>query len=81
MNTGSNVPWRSETLLALLTMYGVDTGVSTERFYDIGRLVLDLADVQQPSNRPVAGERLYEVESGIIATWVNAGLDDHGRAG
>lgn len=60
-----------ETLLALLTMYGVDTGVSTERFYDVARLVLDLADVQQPSNRPVTGERLYQVESGIIASWVD----------
>ena len=24
----------------------------------------------QPSNRPVVGERLYNVESGIITTWV-----------
>lgn len=59
-----------ETILALLTMYGMDTGVKTERFYDLAHLVLGLAGVQQPSNRPVIGERLYEVESGIIATWV-----------
>jgi isopropylmalate/homocitrate/citramalate synthase len=60
-----------ETVLALLTMYGIDTGVKTEHFYDIARLVLDLAGVEQPSNRPVIGERLFQVESGIIATWVN----------
>jgi isopropylmalate/homocitrate/citramalate synthase len=29
-----------------------------------------LAGVAQPSNRPVVGERLYNVESGIISTWV-----------
>jgi len=59
-----------ETLLALLTMYGIDTGVRTERFYELSRLVLDLAGVSQPSNRPVTGERLFHVESGIIATWI-----------
>jgi isopropylmalate/homocitrate/citramalate synthase len=59
-----------ETLLALLTMYGLDTGVRTERFFDLSRLVMELAGVSQPSNRPVVGERLFNVESGIITTWV-----------
>ncbi|MBI4609480.1 MAG: pyruvate carboxyltransferase [Candidatus Rokubacteria bacterium] len=59
-----------ETLLTLLTMYGVDTGIHTERFTAISRLVMKLAGVQQPSNRPVVGERLFHVESGIIAGWV-----------
>lgn len=60
-----------ETVLALLTMYGIDTGVNTERFTDIARLVAELSRVTQPANRPVTGEMLYNVESGIIATWVN----------
>jgi isopropylmalate/homocitrate/citramalate synthase len=59
-----------ETLLALLTMYGLDTGVRTERFFDLSKMVMELARVCQPSNRPVVGERLYNVESGIITTWV-----------
>jgi isopropylmalate/homocitrate/citramalate synthase len=59
-----------ETVLALLTMYGIDTGIKTERFYDISKMVMELAGVSQPSNRPVVGERLYNVESGIITTWV-----------
>lgn len=63
-----------ETLLALLTMYGIDTGVKTERFCELSRLVLSLAGVEQPSNHPVTGERLFHVESGIITSWVkNAG--------
>lgn len=60
-----------ETVLALLTMYGIDTGIRTEQFTDIARLVAELSGVTQPSNRPVTGDRLYHVESGIIATWVN----------
>jgi isopropylmalate/homocitrate/citramalate synthase len=65
-----------ETVLALLTMYGIDTGIKTERFTGIARLVAQLSGVTQPSNRPVTGERLYDVESGIIATWVNNVGDD-----
>ena len=52
------------------TMYGMDTGIRTERFFDLSKLVMELAGVSQPSNRPVVGERLYNVESGIISTWV-----------
>lgn len=59
-----------ETILALLTMYGLDTGIKTEHFTDISRQVLEMAGVVQPGNRPVVGDRLFNVESGIIATWV-----------
>jgi isopropylmalate/homocitrate/citramalate synthase len=59
-----------ETVLSLLTMYGMDTGIRTERFFELSKLVMELARVSQPSNRPVVGERLYNVESGIITTWV-----------
>jgi isopropylmalate/homocitrate/citramalate synthase len=65
-----------ETVLALLTMYGIDTGVKTEKFTEIARLVSDLSGVVQPANRPVTGEMLYNVESGIIATWVKNVGDD-----
>lgn len=65
-----------ETVLALLTMYGIDTGIKTEKFTEIARMVAELSGVSQPSNRPVTGDRLYNVESGIIATWVNNVGDD-----
>ncbi|MPZ51209.1 MAG: pyruvate carboxyltransferase [Acidimicrobiia bacterium] len=58
-----------ETVLALLTMYGIDMGIKTEHFFDIAKMVAEMTGVQQPSNRPVTGEQLFDVESGIIATW------------
>jgi isopropylmalate/homocitrate/citramalate synthase len=65
-----------ETLLALLTMYGIDTGIKTEKLMDLSRLVLGIAGVPQPPNRPVIGEQVFDVESGIIATWVlNSGKE------
>lgn len=59
-----------DVTLALLTMYGLDLGLKTEKFCELSRLVLELAKVQIPSNRPIVGEFLYKVESGIIASWV-----------
>lgn len=56
--------------LALLTMYGVDTGLRYETFYGLSRLVRELAGVPIPPNRAVVGDMLYKVESGIIATWL-----------
>lgn len=65
-----------ETVLALLTLYGVDTGIRTERFVELSKLVMEIAGVVQPSNRAVVGDRLFNVESGIIATWVRNVGDD-----
>jgi isopropylmalate/homocitrate/citramalate synthase len=65
-----------ETVLALLTMYGIDTGIDTTKFTEIARLVADLSGVVQPSNRPVTGDMLFNVESGIITTWVKNVGDD-----
>jgi isopropylmalate/homocitrate/citramalate synthase len=59
-----------ETVLALRTMYDVDAGIRTQSFFELSKLVMQLARVSQPSNRPVVGERLFNVESGIITTWV-----------
>jgi isopropylmalate/homocitrate/citramalate synthase len=66
-----------ETVLALLTMYGLDMGIKTEQFYPMAREVLERAGVTQPSNRPVIGERLFNVESGIIASWVKNVGDEY----
>jgi isopropylmalate/homocitrate/citramalate synthase len=59
-----------ETVIALLTLYGKDLGIRTEALTPLSRLVMGLAGVDQPSNRPVTGTRLFSVESGIIAGWV-----------
>ncbi|MBK5267613.1 MAG: pyruvate carboxyltransferase [Acidimicrobiia bacterium] len=65
-----------ETVLALLTMYGIDTGIDTKSFTAVARLVAELSGVTQPSNRPITGDMLYNVESGIIATWVKNVVDE-----
>lgn len=64
-----------ETIMALLTLYGQDIGVRTEALTSLARLVGELSGVEQPSNRSVSGSRLYDVESGIISTWVRNARD------
>jgi isopropylmalate/homocitrate/citramalate synthase len=64
-----------ETVLALLTLYGQDVGIRTDALTPLSRLVMGLAGVEQPSNRCVTGSRLFEVESGIIASWLRNARD------
>ena len=61
-----NVPME-DVVLSLLCLYGIDMGIRTEKFCEVSRFVLDLAKVSVPPNRPIVGDKLYEVESGIIA--------------
>jgi isopropylmalate/homocitrate/citramalate synthase len=58
-----------ETAMALLTMYGIDIGLNYEKLYSLARLVEQLSGHKVPTNRPVVGEALYQIESGIIASW------------
>jgi isopropylmalate/homocitrate/citramalate synthase len=52
-------------------------GLNLAGLTDLARLVRDRAGVYVPSNKPVVGETLYNVESGIITSWVrNAGHQD-----
>ncbi|HTR39278.1 MAG TPA: hypothetical protein VMH80_25555 [Bryobacteraceae bacterium] len=63
-----NVPIE-ETAMALLTLYGVDTGLKYDKLYGLARLVEQLSGHKVASNRPVVGEALFQIESGIIASW------------
>src|SRR5437868_5216294 len=49
--------------------------VTPEAIYAVVPKVIDR--VQQPPNRPIVGDKLYEVESGIIAGWVRLCRAEH----
>jgi isopropylmalate/homocitrate/citramalate synthase len=71
-----NVP-TEDTLLTLLTMYGIDTGIKTERLTKLSQYVRKIAKLGMPSNRQIVGDMLYDIESGIIATWYKNAAKDH----
>ncbi len=60
-----NVPLE-DTVMALLCMYGVDTGIKTEKLYELSKVCQDLCGFQLPPNRPIVGDWLYNIESGIV---------------
>jgi isopropylmalate/homocitrate/citramalate synthase len=71
-----NVPME-DVVMSLLCLYGLDLGIHTEKFCEVSRFVMDLAHVTQPPNRPIVGDKLYEVESGIIAGWIRMARKDN----
>nr|MDT0657214.1 hypothetical protein [Micromonospora sp. DSM 115978] len=66
-----------ETAMALRTLYDVDCGLDTTKLTALSKLVCEIAGVEQPTNRPVTGTRTFDVESGIIATWVRNVRAEH----
>lgn len=71
-----NVPME-DVVMALKCLYGVYLGIRTEKFCEVSRFVLEKAKVTIPPNRPIVGDKLYEVESGIIAGWVRLARKQH----
>ena len=71
-----NVPME-ETAMALLTMYGIDLGLDYSKLTKLAKLVQERSGIAVPWNKPVVGDKLYNVESGIITSWLrNCGDTD-----
>jgi isopropylmalate/homocitrate/citramalate synthase len=71
-----NVP-TEEVVMSLLALYNKNLGIRTEKFVEMSKFVMELAKVTQPPNRPIVGDKLYEIESGIIAGWFRLARKDH----
>jgi isopropylmalate/homocitrate/citramalate synthase len=58
-----------ETVLALLTLYGIDVGIRYNKLNELSQLVQELSGTEIPANRPFIGEGAYNIESGIVTGW------------
>ena len=58
-----------ETVMALLTMYGIDVGIDYSKMNELSQLVRELSGVQIPSSRSFIGDGAYTIESGIVTGW------------
>jgi isopropylmalate/homocitrate/citramalate synthase len=58
-----------ETVLALLTMYGIDVGIDYSKLNELSRLVREVSGTQIPESRPFIGDGAYTIESGIVTGW------------
>ena len=59
-----------DVVMTLLTMYGIDLGIKTEKLYPISKEVRELAKVQIRGNRGIVGDDIFKIESGIISGWL-----------
>ena len=58
-----------ETVLALLTMYGIDVGIDYSKMNELSKLVQELSGTQVPACRTFIGDGAYTIESGIVTGW------------
>ena len=59
-----------DTVMALELLHGVKTGIDLSKLRGLSKLVREKAQIAVPTNRGIVGDRIFDVESGIIATWV-----------
>jgi isopropylmalate/homocitrate/citramalate synthase len=58
-----------EVVMALSLLYKMKTGVKPEKFRGLSKLVETLSEVRMPPQKPVVGDGIFTVESGIITGW------------
>ncbi|AQL41247.1 2-isopropylmalate synthase [Halorientalis sp. IM1011] len=59
-----------EVVMALESLYDVDSRIDTTRITELSRLVEDRSSIPTPANKPVVGENAFSHESGIHAAGV-----------
>jgi isopropylmalate/homocitrate/citramalate synthase len=64
-------------VLALLTMYGRDIGIKTEKIYELSQIVREITKAQVPTNRSAVGDRIFHIESGIVTSWFEQCGSEH----
>jgi isopropylmalate/homocitrate/citramalate synthase len=60
-----------DVVLGLLTLYGIDLGLSYDRLYELAQMTVGLCRHRLPQNKSIVGEALFSVESGIVAMWLD----------
>ena len=66
-----------ETVLALLTMYGIDVGIDYGKLNELSKLVREVSGTEIPESRPFIGDGAYTIESGIPAAWYKNVYEEH----
>ena len=64
-------------VLALLTMYNRDIGIKTDEIYGLSQLIREITNAPVPNNRSVVGDKLFQIESGIVASWFEQCGSEH----
>ena len=63
-----NAPYE-DVALALLTMYGIDTGLKYEKMYGLSKMMREFCGISIRQNRGIVGDNIANIESGIVTAW------------
>ena len=63
-----NAPYE-DVVLSLLTMYGIDLGLKYEKIYETSKFLREISGLNVRQNRPIFGDHIFDIESGIISAW------------
>ncbi|MFC1931283.1 LeuA family protein [Chloroflexota bacterium] len=58
-----------ETVLALKTLYGIDSGIKYNKLREVAKLVEKISGVPMAPNRGFVGDKAFHVESGLVVDW------------
>ncbi|MCU4718364.1 LeuA family protein [Halapricum hydrolyticum] len=64
-----------EVVMALESLYDVDTGIDTTKITELSRLIEEKSSIAVPGNKPVVGANAFSHESGIHAAGVIENAD------
>jgi isopropylmalate/homocitrate/citramalate synthase len=56
-------------VLALKTLYGLDTGIRYNKLREVAKLVEEISGVPMAPNRGFVGDQAFHVESGLVVDW------------
>ena len=71
-----NAPYE-DIVLSLLTMYGIDLGIKYDKIYETAKYLREISGLNVRQNRPIFGDTIYDIESGIISAWYENVKDAH----
>jgi len=63
-----NAPYE-DIVLSLLTMYGIDLGLKYDKIYETAKFLRKISGLKTRQNRPIFGDHIFDIESGIISAW------------
>lgn len=70
-----NAPFE-DLVMSLKTMYDVDLGIDTKKIYEVSRYMRDVTGIEVRPNRPIVGDKLFTIESGIVTDWYKNCIDE-----
>ena len=64
-----NTPYE-DLALSLLCLYGIDLGLDLSKVREVSKFMQETVHISLRPNRPIVGDTVFHIESGIVTSWV-----------